>query len=451
MLEFPSFQRRLQPGGCWFQFCQSTLHVQKEIRMAGKTERVVVTGMGVASPLGCNVDDFWAGLLAGHSGVGSLERSIFSGLHTRIGGLVWGYDESHYFDSKEARRMSRSSQLGMVAARQAISEAMLDDNNVDRLDVGVLIGSSIGGYTAAEGFIKNYYEHVRMSPFTIPISMNIAPGSNISIKYGFQGPLLNMDAACSTAAHSIGHAFYMIRSGNLQVAVTGAADCPFSPSVAAAWSALRAISSREDSPSEACRPFSADRDGLVLGEGAGVLVLEAESHALNRGVSILAEIKGYGASADSFHLTQPTPHGPVKAMRRALMDADLHPQDIDYINAHATGTEWNDKNETTAIKEVFEERAYEIPVVGNKAALGHSIAGSGALELIGCILSLRDQVVPPTINYKVPDPDCDLDYVTEGRREVRLRNIMSNSFAFGGSNAVLIVGKYDDGEAKNDR
>lgn len=419
--------------------------------MAGKTERVVVTGMGVASPLGCSVGDFWEGLLAGRSGVGSLEGSIFSGLHTRIGGVVWSYDESQYFEGKEARRMSRSSQLGMVAARQAISDAMLDDNNVDRSDVGVLIGSSIGGYTAAEGFIKNYYEHVRMSPFTIPISMNIAPGSNISIKYGFQGPLLNMDAACSTAAHSIGHAFNMIRSGNLQVAVTGAADCPFSPAVVAAWSALRAISSREDSPSEACRPFSADRDGLVLGEGAGVLILEAESHALNRGVSILAEIKGYGASADSFHLTQPTQHGPMRAMRRALTDADLNLQDIDYINAHATGTEWNDKNETKAIKEVFGERAYEIPVVGNKAAIGHSIAGSGALELIGCILSLRDQVVPPTINYKVPDPECDLDYVTEGRRDVQLRNIMSNSFAFGGSNAVLIVGEYEDGKPRNGR
>ena len=417
--------------------------------MAGKTERVVVTGMGIASPLGCNVAEFWEGLLAGKSGVGSLEGSIFSGLHTRIGGLVWGYDESHYFDSKEARRMSRSSQLGLVAAKQAILHAKLEDSNVDRLDVGVLIGSSIGGYTAAEPFIRNYYDHVRVSPFTIPISMNIGPGSNISIKYGFQGPLLNMDAACSTAAHSIGHAFNMIRSGTLQVAVTGAADCPFSPAVVAAWSALRALSSREDSPADACRPFSADRDGLVLGEGAGVLVLEAESHALSRGVSILAEIKGYGASADSFHLTQPTQHGPAKAMSRALADAGLDIEDIDYINAHGTGTEWNDKNETKAIKQVFGERAYEIPVVGNKAALGHSIAGSGALELIGCIFSLRDQIMPPTINYKVPDPDCDLDYVTDGKRRLRLRNVMSNSFAFGGSNAVLIVGKYENGTLRD--
>jgi 3-oxoacyl-(acyl-carrier-protein) synthase len=306
----------------------------------------------------------------------------------------------------------------------------------------VLVGSSIGGYSASDPYFKYFYTYDRLSPFTIPISMNVGPGANISIKYGFQGPLMSVDAACSTAAHSIGCAFNMIRHGNLQVAVTGAADSPFAPAVVAAWAALRAISSREDSPAEACRPFSADRDGMVLGEGAGILVLEAESHALRRGIPILAEIKGYGASSDSFHLTQPTQQGPVKAMQRALEDAELCLDDIDYINAHATGTEWNDKNETKAIKEVFGERAYEIPVVGNKAAFGHSIAGSGALELIGCILSLRDQVVPPTINYKVPDPECDLDYVTEGCRNLPLHNVMSNSFAFGGSNAVLIAGKY---------
>jgi 3-oxoacyl-(acyl-carrier-protein) synthase len=235
----------------------------------------------------------------------------------------------------------------------------------------------------------------------------------------------------------------MIRNGHLEVAVTGAADCAFSPAVVAAWAAMHALSSREDCPEQACRPFSADRDGLVLGEGAGILVLESESHALRRGVPILAEIKGYGASADSSHLTQPAQIGPVMAMRRAVTDAELTLEDIDYINAHATGTEWNDKNETRAIKEVFGQRAYEIPVVGNKAALGHSIAGSGALELIGCILSLQDQEIPPTINYKVPDPECDLDYVTEGKRKLPLQNVMSNSFAFGGSNAVLIVGMYD--------
>lgn len=410
--------------------------------MAGKMERVVVTGTGVVSPLGCSVAEFWDALLAGRSGVRSLDESDFSGMETRIGAAVWDYNERKHFDGKEARRMSRSSQFAVVAAEQAISDAKLSEEKMDYLEVGVLIGSSIGGYSASDQFFESFYTRGRLSPFTIPISMNSGPGSNVSIKYGFQGPLLNVDAACATAAHSIGHAFNMIRSGNLQVAVTGAADSPFAPAVVAAWVALRAISSREDCPAEACRPFSADRDGMVLGEGAGILILEAESHALRRGVPILAEIKGYGASADSNHLTQPTQHGPGMAMQRALKDAGLDSQDIDYINAHATGTEWNDRNETRAIKDVFGEHAYEIPVVGNKAALGHSIAGSGALELIGCILSLRDQVVPPTINYNIPDPECDLDYVTEGKRSLSLRNVMSNSFAFGGSNAVLIVGAY---------
>jgi 3-oxoacyl-(acyl-carrier-protein) synthase len=319
----------------------------------------------------------------------------------------------------------------------------MNDGTVDYQEVGIMIGSSIGGFSGSDQFFKSFYQRGRLSPFTIPISMNSGPSSNVSIKYRFQGPLLNVDAACATAAQSIGYALSMIRNGILQVAVTGAADSPFAPAVVAAWAALRAISSREDCPSEACRPFSADRDGMVLGEGAGVLILEAESHALNRGIPILAEIKGYGASADSNHLTQPTQDGPAKAMLRALKDAGLDAKDIDYINAHATGTVWNDRNETQAIKEVFGEHAYQIPVVGNKAALGHSIAGSGALELIGCILSLRDQFVPPTINYKVPDPECDLDYVIEGKRSLPLRNVMSNSFAFGGSNAVLIVGKYE--------
>ncbi len=410
--------------------------------MARKTERVVVTGMGVVSPLGCNLDEFWNGLLAGHSGVRSLDGSIFSGLPTRIGAAAWDFDGSKHFDRKEIRRMSRSSQMALVAAGQAISDAKLDDGKVDFPEVGVLIGSSIGGFSASDQFFEGYYKYGRTNPFTIPISMNSGPASNVSIKYGFQGPLMSVDAACATAAHSIGYAFNLIRSGILQTAVTGAADSPFSQGVVAAWAALRAISSREDCPAEACRPFSADRDGMVLGEGAGILILEAESHALQRGVPILAEIKGYGASADSSHLTQPTLDGPARAMRRALGDADLNQEDIDYINAHATGTVWNDENETRAIKEVFGPRAYQIPVVGNKAALGHSIAGSAALELIGCILSLRDQVVPPTINYKVPDPACDLDYVTEGCRSLELHNVMSNSFAFGGSNAVLIVSEY---------
>ena len=409
-----------------------------------RTERVVITGMGVASPLGSTLDEFWNGLLTGRSGVVSLDGTIFADMPSKIGGIARGCEESEHFKGKEARRMSRSSQLGLVGVEQVLSHAHMENGYVNRAEVGVIVGSSIGGYSASDQFFKSFYLQNRMSPFTIPVSMNIGPGANISIKHGFQGPLMNVDAACSTAAHSIGYAFNMIRTGMLDIAITGAADSPFAPAVVGAWVSLHAVSNRVDNPAEACRPFSKDRDGMVLGEGAGILVLESESHALKRGVPILAEIKGYGASADSSHLTQPTKTGPAQAMQRALMDAGLKLEDIDYINAHATGTEWNDKNETAAIKEVFGEYAYGIPVSGNKAALGHSIAGSGALELIGCVLSLRDQVIPPTINYKVPDPECDLNYVTEGKQSAKLKNIMSNSFAFGGSNAVLIVGKYEE-------
>ena len=412
--------------------------------MPKKTERVVVTGMGVASPLGCDLPEFWNNLLAGQAGVASLDGTLFEDMPSKIGAIVRGCEDSEFFKGKEARRMSRSSQLGLIAAERALVHAHMQNGNVNRADVGVIVGSSIGGYSASDPFFKSYYLQNRLSPFTIPISMNVGPGANISIKHGFQGPLMSVDAACSTAAQSIGYTFNMIRSGMLDIAISGASDSPFSPAVVGAWVALHAVSTRVDNPAEACRPFSADRDGMVLGEGAGILVLESESHALKRGVPILAEIKGYGASADSSHLTQPTKTGPAQAMQRALADAELTLENIDYINAHATGTEWNDKNETAAIKEVFGEHAYGIPVSGNKAALGHSIAGSGALELIGCVLSLRDQVIPPTLNYKVPDPECDLDYVTEGKRSAKLKNIMSNSFAFGGSNAVLIVGKYEE-------
>lgn len=406
-------------------------------------ERVVVTGLGVTSPLGCSVPEFWAGLLAGRPGAVALDDPEFAGLSSRMGAVAAGFVVDDHFSRKEARRLSRSSQLGLVAAAQAIAEAGLTDGRVDLTQVGVMIGSSIGGFSAGDNFSRDFHLKGQTNPLIIPISMNVGPSANVSIRYGLQGPLMTIDAACASAAHSIGYAYNLIRMGRLPAAVTGGADTPLSAGVMSAWCALHTLSERNADPASACRPFSADRDGMVLGEGAGVLVLEAASVARRRGAHILAEIKGYGATADSHHLTQPARHGPVRAMRQALEDAGLAPEQIDYINAHATGTQWNDKNETAAIKAVFGPRAYGLPVVGNKGALGHSIGASGALELIGCLLSLRDQVAPPTINYTTPDPDCDLDYVVEGCRSLPLRHIMSNSFAFGGSNGVLIVGPYD--------
>jgi len=406
-------------------------------------QRVVVTGLGVASPLGCTVEDFWTGLLAGRSGVVALQEAEFASLRSRLGARLSGYDERDHFDAKEARRMSRSSQMALVAAGQAIAQAGLDNGHVDRRDVAVVIGSSIGGFAASDISFRNFYLKQPVTPFTIPISMNPGPSSNVSIRYGFQGPLLNVDAACASAAHSIGYSYNLIRTGMLDIAVTGGADSPFGPAVVAAWCALRALSERNDEPATACRPFSKDRDGMVLGEAAGVLVVESESSAIRRGQPILGEIIGYGATGDSYHLTQPKPDGPARAMQRALQDAGLAPEQVDWINAHGTGTDWNDKTETTAIKVAFGEHAWDKPVVGLKGALGHAIAASAALQGVSCLLSLRDEIVPATTNYSVPDPECDLDYASDGPRRQPVRRVMSNAFAFGGSNAALIFARYE--------
>lgn len=407
-------------------------------------ERVVVTGMGVSSPLGCTISEFWYGLLGGKSGIVYLEGQEFADLPARIGGLVSGCNFTDHFDRKESRRMSRPTQLAIIAAEQAISEAkLLETQAINPESVGVFVGSSIGGFSASDPFFRDYYLSGRKSALVIPLSMNNGPASNISIKYSFQGPVLNVDAACASGPHSIGYAYHLIRMGILDVAVVGGADSPFSRAVMDAWCSMRALSLLNDTPATACRPFSADRDGMVLGEGAGILILESESSARRRNVDIMAEIKGYGASADSFHITQPNQSGPFLAIQRALLDAGLTPEKIDYINAHGTATLQNDRNETNAIKKIFGDHAYKIPVIGTKGAMGHSIAASGAIELISCILSIQTKKIPPTINYTTPDPDCDLDYVTEGSRNLPTNNVMSNSFAFGGSNAVLIVGKYE--------
>jgi 3-oxoacyl-(acyl-carrier-protein) synthase len=406
------------------------------------TRRVVITGMGVASALGCDVEEFWKGLVRGDSGVVALQDESFAVLPTRIGAVVKGYDENAHFDRKELRRLSRTSQLAVVAASHAVRQAGLGEDGVERRDVAVLIGSSIGGYSASDHFFRDFYLHGRSGPLIIPTTMNTAPSSNVSIRFGFGGPLINVDAACASASHSVGYAFHLIRSGAIDVAVVGGADSPFTLAIMKAWCALRALSERNDAPAEACRPFSADRDGLVLAEGAGVLVLESDISARRRRREIMAEVLGYGASADCHHLTQPSPDGPARAMQKALFEAAVQPEQVGYVNAHGTGTQWNDKNETAAIKQVFGRSAYRTLVVGNKGALGHAIAASGALELIGCVLTLRDRIVPPTINHRAPDPECDLDYVTAGSRTYEGDFVMSNSFAFGGSNAVLLVGRY---------
>jgi beta-ketoacyl-acyl-carrier-protein synthase II len=404
--------------------------------------RVVITGMGVASALGCTLEAFWRGLLEGKSGVCALEHLDLAQCRTRIGAPVSGYKPDEHFSLRERQRLSRSSQLALIAATQALEDAQLTSHPQELTSLGVIMGSSIGGYAASEPFFKSFFADGDVNPLTIPLIMNNAPASNVSIRFSTTGPLLSVDAACASSAHAIGQAFQLIKWGQVQKVLTGGADTALAATTIQAWSGLRVLSERNELPAEACRPFSQDRDGIVLGEGAGVLILESEQSALQRGAPILAEITGYGATSDGHHLTQPTPAGISKAMRHAMSNAGLTPQHINYINAHATGTHWNDKTETAALKEVFGTSAREIPVVGIKAALGHSVAASGALELISCVLSIRDQVIPPTINVRVRDPECDLDYVTEGARSCFVKHAISNSFAFGGSNAVLIVSNY---------
>jgi 3-oxoacyl-[acyl-carrier-protein] synthase II len=412
-------------------------------------QRVVITGLGVASSLGCSVKDFWHGLLAGKSGVTALPDLDLSNCRTRIGARVSGYDADSHFSARDLKRLTLTSQMALVAAAEAIAGAGLRIDNENSRAIGVVLGSATGGFVGVEPILRNYVvEKTINDPLTVPILMNSAPASNISIKYGFKGPLVTLDSACASASHSIGYAFNLIRFGMVPIVVTGGADSSICSPLIHAWSKLRALSEQNDRPTEACRPFSLDRDGIVLGEGAGILILESEQSALKRGASILAEVKGFSATSDGHHLTQPSLEGVSEAMRLALQDANLFPADIDYINAHATATRWNDKTETAGIKNVFGSESEHIPVVGIKPAIGHSIAACGALELISCVLSIREGILPPTINVKVPDPECDLDYVVEGARSCNVTHAMSNSFAFGGSNAVLIVSRYPNGTGR---
>ncbi len=415
----------------------------KRFMSTNRLQRVVITGIGLTSAIGHTVDDFWTNLLAGQSGVAAYpgDGRIRLTKEPYLFGKVKALDAVETISTKLKRRVSNTSRFALYAAQQALADANLTDAALLR-EAAVIVGSSNGGFAHSDNFFKGYYDEGFSSPFVIPSVMNNAPSANISIHLGLKGPNMNVDSACASSAHSIGHAFNLIRFGKVKRAMTGGADSALSLGVIAAWKSLRALSNRHQTPQQACRPFSKDRDGTVLGEGAGILILESEEAALERGAKIYAEVKGYGATADGYHLTKPTIEGQQGAMMQAITDASINTTDIDYINAHGTATYLNDQVESASIKHVLGEYAYDLPVVSIKPMIGHSIGAVGALELISCVLSLRDQIVPPTINVVEADPDCDLDYVTAGKRQLEIRNIMSNSFAFGGSNAAVVIGQY---------
>lgn len=406
-------------------------------------KRIVATGLGIASALGCSPDAFWSELIAGKSGVAPITSFDVSGASTRIGAEITALRLEDHFPPKMVRRLSRISLFAIYAAQQAVQHACLQPEHLAR--TGVILGASQGGFVDSEQYFRDFYLERRTSPFGIVKPMNSAPASHVSIECGTHGPVLTVDTACSSANHAIGLATMLIRQGVIDHAIAGGVDTVFSEAVFRSWCALTAMSKRNDTPGQACKPFSRNRDGTVLGEGAGIVVLESEESAQQRGAPILAEVIGYGTSGDAFHITQSTADGPASAIQCALDDAGVTPQQVDYINAHATGTPANDSAETLAIKQVFGERAYEIPVSGIKAAVGHTLAASAGIEFVTCVKAINEGIVPPTLNYDDPDPDCDLDYVIEGARRMDVDVCMSNSFGFGGSNAVLVLRRYRNG------
>jgi 3-oxoacyl-[acyl-carrier-protein] synthase II len=410
--------------------------------------RVAITGIGIIAATGVGREVFWSALTEGRSGISRIEVFDTSNLKTNIAGVCRDFRPEEFFDERERSRLDRVSQMAIAATQMATQEAGLTNGQLDSYDVGVILGTGFGGQGSIEEFCGAFFSNGkgRRSAIAIPKSMYNASSSNIAIRFKTRGPNITITTACSSGANAIGHAFHMIRYGHAERMIAGGADAPVTPVVMEAWKEMRVLSTKNDPPERACKPFSANRDGFVLAEGAGIVVLEDLELAAERGAHIYAEVLGYGSTADAAHITFPDPEGEAHAILRALKDAGVAPQEIDHINAHGTATKLNDASETEAIKRVFGNRAYEIPINSIKSMLGHSMGAAGAIEFIGTILAIDNKVIPPTINYEETDPQCDLDYVTEGARTIggnaSLRTALSNSFGFGGNNAVLVVREY---------
>ncbi|WPZ19135.1 beta-ketoacyl-ACP synthase II [Geobacillus subterraneus] len=407
--------------------------------------RVVVTGMGAVTPLGNDVETTWKNIIAGQSGIDVVTRVNPDDFPAKVAAEVKDFDPASFMDRREARKMDRFTQYAVAAALMAVKDAKLEINEQNAERVGVWIGSGIGGMETFEQQFEIFQQrgYRRVSPFFVPMMIPDMAAGQVSIILGAKGINSCTVTACATGANSIGDAFKVIQRGDADVMITGGAEAPITKMSFAGFCANTALSTNPD-PKTASRPFDKNRDGFVMGEGAGIIVLEELEHALRRGATIYAEIVGYGATADAYHITAPAPggEGGVRAMRQALRDAGLQPKEIDYINAHGTSTEYNDKYETLAIKEVFGDHAYQLAVSSTKSMTGHLLGATGAVEAIFSVLTIRDGVIPPTINYETPDPECDLDYVPNEARKQDVRAVLSNSFGFGGHNATLIFKKY---------
>lgn len=408
--------------------------------------RVVITGLGAITPLGNTVRETWEGLVAGNSGIGPITRFDASDYPTRIAGEVKGFDSRRYIPFKEARRMSRASQMAVATAAQAIEDAGFSGGWPDEERVGVYYGTGVGGLDEIEKHLKTLWQRgwKKISPFGITSAITNMPAHHISHYFQIKGRISTITTACATGTQAVGEAAELIRRGVADLVITGGVEAVVTPISIAGFSVMRALSTRNDEPERACRPFDRDRDGFVFSEGSATLVLEELEHAQARGAHIYAEVLGHASSSDAYHVAQPDPQGAgaVRAMKWAIEDAGLQPQDIQYINSHGPATIINDPTETLAIKKLFGEHAYHTPVNSTKSMIGHPMGAAGAVEALVCALTLQEGIIHPTANHEHPDPACDLDYVPGEARYVQVETVMSNSFGLGGQNACLVLSRY---------
>lgn len=414
--------------------------------MLNRLRRVVVTGMGVVSAVGNTISDTWLSLTAGRSGVDNISSFDSTPFNTRFAAEVKGFDPTDYVGRKEAHRMDRFTQFAVAASIQAAEASKLKIDSHNSEETGVVVGNSVCGLLSVCEQLEVLKREGprRISPILAPTMTGDAAAVQVALLLGAKGPSYSPSSACSSSADAIGQSYELIRRGEVEVMFAGGTEAPIGPICMAAFSAARALSTRNHSPQAACRPFDAQRDGFVLGEGAGIIVLESLEHAVNRDAPILAEVIGYSATSDAFHLIQPSPggEGASRALGLALDRAGIEPSDVSYINAHGTSTLLNDRTETRAIKNVFGENAYRIPISATKSMTGHMLGAAGAVEAIVCVLAIQNGMVPPTINLDHPDPECDLDYVPNQSRAVAVETAVSNSFGFGGHNSVLVLRRY---------
>lgn len=408
--------------------------------------RVVVTGLGPVTSIGIGKEEYWDSLIEGRSGISHITNFDTEGYTTTIGSEVKNFNPEKYIDKKEAKRMDRFAQFAIAGTQLALEDSGLDLDSIDKRRVGVILGSGVGGIETLEREHTKLMERgaKRVSPFFIPMMIsNMGPGQ-ITMYYGFKGPSFTITTACASGNHAIGESFRMIQRGDADIIVTGGSEAAVSPISVAGFCSMKALSKRNDEPEKASRPFDKDRDGFVIGEGAGILILEELEHALNRNAHIYGEIIGYSATSDAYHVTAPDPEaeGATMAMRLAIEDGGIHYELVDYINAHGTSTYYNDKLETMAIKKAFKDHAYKLKISSTKSMTGHLLGAAGGIEAIATILTIERGVIPPTINLETPDPECDLDYTPNEACTMDVNYALSNSLGFGGHNGTILFKKY---------